>query len=591
VFNPAVFNPAVFNPAVFNPAVFNPAVFNPAVFNPAVFNPAVFNISTTNPAVFNPAVFNPAVFNGTIVETVETSVVIENNGNATAAYSLNLDLQSPPAGFLFQIMIYKTYLVPSVEGCTLTETVEQEALVSELQPDVNGSLLNPDSTSFFVAPGDNVVVTVRVVPDPTAAVPGNTSTLDTLAELDLSQSVVPQAVDTTGLASGETQPEPVVILAPSLPPLVIDTTVLPNGSVGAPYSATLTTTGGGGSPVIWSVVPGTALPPGLSLTAAGQIVGTPTTQGAFAFDVRANDGDQLAEQSLSITITAASGVLISQNSSFGVDTITLDTATGLKWLDVTLSMPYSYDQLLVQLQPGGVFDGYRLATQAEVLTLWQNAGINTGPGFLNIFTSPNFQPVVDLMAFVGITGLNTGNLGGGNFFDFTAGHIESGPGGGGNVNVATISADPAPTVTGRPGIGFVPSNNPNTQHGAWLISNLPVALVNVALTTTTLNIGGPTVAYTASINNSTASTLSGVVLQAFVDQPGASRAAGGLLVRCGAALGDLAPGPCNENFTVIASNATAGSGTLIPGPAIARFELQMGATVLDTFSVAVTLVP
>ena len=593
VFNPAVFNPAVFNPAVFNPAVFNPAVFNPAVFNPAVFNPAVFNVSTANPAVFNPAVFNPAVFNGAIVETVETSVVIENNGNATAAYSLNLDLQNPPVGFLFQIMIYKTYLVPSVDGCTLTETVEQEALVSELQPDVNGSLLNPDSTSFFVAPGDNVVVTVRVVPDPSA--PGNTSTIDTLAELDLSQSVVQQAVDTEGLANGETEPEPVVILAPSLPPLVIDTTGLPNGSVGASYGATLTTSGGGGSPVVWSVVPGTVLPAGLSLTMGGQIVGAPTTQGVFAFDVRAKDDDQVTERSFSITITPASVALISQNSAFGANTITLDTATGLKWLDVTLSTPYSYDQILVQLQSGGVFDGYRLATNAEVLTFWQNAGINTGAGFLGFFTSQNFQPIVDLMAFVGITGLNTGNLGGGNFFDFTVGHIESGPGScvGICVTVAGLGADPDPTVTGRPSFGGVTSNNPNTQHGAWLISDLPLALVNVALTTTTLNIGGPTVSYTASIDNSTVSTASVVVLQAFVDQPGASRAAGGLLVPCGPSLGDLAPGPCNVNFTVIASNSTAGSGTLTPGPAIARFELRIGigGTVLDTFSVPVTLVP
>lgn len=305
VFNPAVFNPAVFNPAVFNPAVFNPAVFNPAVFNPAVFNPAVFNVSTANPAVFNPAVFNPAVFNGSIVETVETSVVIENTGNATAAYSLNLDLENPPAGFLYQVMVYKTYLVPSVDGCDLTETVEQEALVSELTPDVNGSLLNPDSTSFYVAPGDNVVVSLRIVPDPAA--PGDPSTIDTIAELDLSQSVVPQAVDTVSVNNGETQPTPVTILAPSLPLLQINAVGLVDGTEGVLYTETLGFTGGGTDPVTWSVAPGTALPPGLNLSPAGIISGTPLAAGVFQFSVRATDGDQLATQGFSISVAPDGG--------------------------------------------------------------------------------------------------------------------------------------------------------------------------------------------------------------------------------------------------------------------------------------------
>jgi hypothetical protein len=158
--------------------------------------------------------------------------------------------------------------------------------------------------------------------------------------------------------------------------------------------------------------------------------------------------------------------LISVDTAFGPETATLDTTTGFRWLDVTLSTPFSYDQLLPELAPGGVFAGYTLATADDVLALWAHAGIDEGS--LGVFTSENFRPIVQLMSLVGITGLNTGNLDNVNFFDFTAGHIKSGPGGGGFVDVMTISADPDPTMTGRPDIGGVPSNNPNNEHGAWL---------------------------------------------------------------------------------------------------------------------------
>ena len=40
-----------------------------------------------------------------------------------------------------------------VDGCELTEDVVQEQLVNELLPEVDGSLLSPDSTSFYVTPG------------------------------------------------------------------------------------------------------------------------------------------------------------------------------------------------------------------------------------------------------------------------------------------------------------------------------------------------------------------------------------------------------------------------------------------------------
>ena len=63
---------------------------------------------------------------------------------------------------------------------------------------------------------------------------------------------------------------------------------------------------------------------------------------------------------LSVTIVSnpARAELISEDSLYGTNTITLDTATGLRWLDVTLSTGISYDEILVELEPGGTFEGF-----------------------------------------------------------------------------------------------------------------------------------------------------------------------------------------------------------------------------------------
>jgi len=119
-----------------------------------------------------------------------------------------------------------------------------------------------------------------------------------------------------------------------------------------------------------------------------------------------------------------------------------------------------------------------------------------------------------------------------------------------------------------------------------------IDLVSVVLSSTTLTIEGPGDPYTATVVNGTGSALSTVVLQAWIDQGTASRAAGGLQVVCGAGIGTLPPGSCGFSFSAFASNAPpiAGTGTLVPGSATARFELKQGETVLDVVRVPVTLV-
>jgi len=163
--------------------------------------------------------------------------------------------------------------------------------------------------------------------------------------------------------------------------------------------------------------------------------------------------------------------ITSRDSSYGADTLTLDSDTGLLWLDVTLSTAYSYNEILTELLPGGAFDGFRLATRDEVATLWEHAGITVPSGFI----ADNYAPIRNLMEYVGITGLGMGNLGGGQRFDYVVGHTADVrlPPYDGWVYTAGLGAY-NDGLTGRASFGYVPVGNPNSSHGSWLTAPIPL---------------------------------------------------------------------------------------------------------------------
>lgn len=70
------------------------------------------------------------------------------------------------------------------------------------------------------------------------------------------------------------------------PPLLITTTTLPNGRMGAPYNARLDASG---TPPFTFVVESGGLPRGITLASSGQLSGTPEAPGIFPFTIRAQD--------------------------------------------------------------------------------------------------------------------------------------------------------------------------------------------------------------------------------------------------------------------------------------------------------------
>jgi hypothetical protein len=115
--------------------------------------------------------------------------------------------------------------------------------------------------------------------------------------------------------------------AVGLPSLVISVNPTPPvGTIGKPYSFTFTASGGDGGPYTWSVVSGT-LPPGLTLTSAGVLWGTPTAVGSSTFTVGVDDP---ATQAFTVVISAAP----TADASPAAATRTALALTGLNLLPV-----------------------------------------------------------------------------------------------------------------------------------------------------------------------------------------------------------------------------------------------------------------
>src|SRR5579872_1394993 len=320
ILNPAILNPAILNPAILNPAILNPAILNPAILNPAILNPAILNpnfVVALNPAILNPAILNPAILNNAVANPAilnpailntpvsDANYTITNEGNTSATYQLQLFQSGAlPASAVFQIILTKTYLTPGVsptDGCTYGGQVNNEVIASIDNPAFvtnpaqlgNPAILNSaiNNPTFSMAPGDTVQITLRA-----------NLTVPELANVvlpNLTPVVAAQAVNTVDVAKGITTP-PISLL--------ISTTSLPTGVTGQAYSATLTALGGN-PPLtadVWSLVGG-SLPPGLNLSAAGVVSGSPTSSGTFPFVAEVVDAgapQHVASRQLSITVVA-----------------------------------------------------------------------------------------------------------------------------------------------------------------------------------------------------------------------------------------------------------------------------------------------
>lgn len=82
-------------------------------------------------------------------------------------------------------------------------------------------------------------------------------------------------------------------------------------------------------------------------------------------------------ESLKVLVASVCLMLLSGAQAAIVDNgmTTLDTTTGLEWLDLTETVDYSFNGVDSELDAGGLFSEYRKARQNEVLELFYNMNL------------------------------------------------------------------------------------------------------------------------------------------------------------------------------------------------------------------------
>jgi hypothetical protein len=128
-----------------------------------------------------------------------------------------------------------------------------------------------------------------------------------------------------------------------------------------------------------------------------------------------------------------------------------------------------------------------------------------------------------------------------------------------------------------------------------LVSPIPT-ISSIVPTSSYVVLGSGYTSYTTTIQNP-GPARSTVLVQGWISQGTARRAAGGSNVNCaGFPYGTLPTGTCSTLADMVASNdpIIVGTGTLVPGPATFELELKQydgtTTTILDTESIPITLV-
>jgi drug/metabolite transporter superfamily protein YnfA len=142
---------------------------------------------------------------------------------------------------------------------------------------------------------------------------------------------VPGGYDFTVIVTDSAKPANTAMatLSITVAPMTITTTSLASTIVGKTYSAGLAVTGGK-APYKWAVAPGSALPPGITLSSSGRFAGAAKVPGGYDFTVTATDGSKPANVAPKVLSIAVAPMTITTTS--------LPTATVGKAYNVGLTV-------------------------------------------------------------------------------------------------------------------------------------------------------------------------------------------------------------------------------------------------------------
>lgn len=166
-------------------------------------------------------------------------------------------------------------------------------------------------------------------------------------------------------------------------------------------------------------------------------------------------------------LPAKADLIQKTDPNFGANSLTFDTQSGLTWLNVGASADLSYNQVLADMGQGGIFSGFRYATEQEVFRLLSDAGIS-GTGYYLSPSIPSFISTVGPSAAInghpGIIGLS-----GTSFYPGTINAV--------NIYFSgVVDGTQEFLVQGGPGYDGGPGYGPDYSYptiGSWLVMNVP----------------------------------------------------------------------------------------------------------------------
>ncbi|HEX8090770.1 MAG TPA: Ig domain-containing protein, partial [Blastocatellia bacterium] len=186
----------------------------------------------------------------------------------------------------------------------------------------------------------------------------------------------------------------------------ITTSALPRGRKGEAYNQQLLAANGR-TPYTWTIISG-SLPAGLSLNAAGQILGTPTVFGNFAFSVRATDAINTPAIA-SFTLSILPDVEPLRVLSGG------DLTAGLTGVDYNIQLLYAGGRSPVRwsMVSGSVPQGLSLNTDTGVIS-GRPITVGTSSFMVRVIDSENTSAISGALNITIMLGplavINTGNL-------------------------------------------------------------------------------------------------------------------------------------------------------------------------------------
>jgi hypothetical protein len=319
--NQNISNQNISNQNISNQNISNPSPAIQNISNQNISNQNISNTTAANQNISNQNISNQNISNQNISNApyTDANYAIVNTGNTTHSYRLTL-YGNNPNNVPLQLIATKNSQTPVAVGCTL-QSLPQSTVLTQADGTIASSL--DDATDPNISDGSTTNATVAIGP-------GETVFLTLRGQLTHDEMVeLTRHLTPVVTAHGANTGAPASDFALLLSIQTAGGATLPAAVVGSSYSTTLQAAGGK-APLTWTLLPGSTLPDGLTLSSAGVISGTPVASGSSTFTVQVADSTagtpQTATQSFSLTVA---GRTTTTSVGFGADPIVVGQSTGV----------------------------------------------------------------------------------------------------------------------------------------------------------------------------------------------------------------------------------------------------------------------